>query len=206
MNACCSGCSAPPEASPSIVVTSRPSYCTASARHDRIRSPSTSTVQAPHAPWLQPFFVPKSSKCSRTKSSNETRASVGTGASRPLMIIDTPEPPFNELLTEATLLPFIPTKLGAAETSAGSRPRSPIGGPAIASIPATCGRSSVGRASASQAEGRGFETRRPLSRPRRTSHKLAANGHFGVSVQSVRPQASAGNGSPRAWAMISSLR
>jgi hypothetical protein len=27
-----------------------------------------------------------------------------------------------------------------------------------------------------------------------------------VSVQSLRPQASAGNGSPRVWAVISSLR
>jgi hypothetical protein len=33
----------------------RPSYWTASARQDKIRSPLTSTVQAP---WLHPFFVP----------------------------------------------------------------------------------------------------------------------------------------------------
>ena len=45
-------------ASPSIVVTDRPSYCTANAKQDRMRSPSTSTVHAPQAPWSQPFLVP----------------------------------------------------------------------------------------------------------------------------------------------------
>jgi hypothetical protein len=44
-----------------------------------------------------------------------------------LIIIDIPEPPFNELRTEATLPRFIPTKLQGANTSAGGRPapRSP---------------------------------------------------------------------------------
>src|SRR5436190_5984520 len=43
------------------------------------------------------------------------------------------------------------------------------------------GRSSAGRASASQAEGRGFETRRPLSGPRSVSHFLAANGCYSLA-------------------------
>src|SRR6201994_91263 len=93
MNACCNGCSRPSSVRPSTVVTSRPSYWTASAKQEMIRSPSTSTVQAPHAPWLHPFFVPYSSSCSRSKSSSDTRASVGTGTSRPLTMIDTADPP-----------------------------------------------------------------------------------------------------------------
>ena len=85
------------------------------------------------------------------------------------------------------------------------RPRSPLcltssGGPAAESQKAqavgigcaldrralqspTRGRSSVGRASASQAEGRGFETRRPLARPRTFSPDLAANDGFPAVVR-----------------------
>ena len=39
---------------------------------------------------------------------------------------------------------------------------------------------------ASQAEGRGFETRRPLSGPRRISQKLAANRHFWAQLDRSR--------------------
>src|ERR1700730_13965760 len=53
-------------------MTSRPSCWTASVRHERIRSPSTSTV---HAPWSQPFFVPVRCRWSRKASSRLTRGS-----------------------------------------------------------------------------------------------------------------------------------
>ena len=42
---------------PSIVVISAPSFMTASVRQELMRLPSTSTVQAPHWPWSQPFLV-----------------------------------------------------------------------------------------------------------------------------------------------------
>ena len=40
-----------------------------SVRQELTRRPSTSTVQAPHWPWSQPFFVPVRSRCSRSASS-----------------------------------------------------------------------------------------------------------------------------------------
>ena len=49
-------------ARPSIVVTSRPSAIAASVRQERTRRPSSSTVQAPHWPWSQPFLVPVSAE------------------------------------------------------------------------------------------------------------------------------------------------
>ena len=45
-------------ASPSTVVSERPSACTASIRHARTGSPSSCTVQAPHTPCSQPTWVP----------------------------------------------------------------------------------------------------------------------------------------------------
>src|SRR5215471_14240947 len=69
MNACWRGCNAPFLASPSMVVTVAPSFMTASTRHALTRRPSTSTVQAPHWPWSQPFLVPVRSKWSRSASS-----------------------------------------------------------------------------------------------------------------------------------------
>src|SRR5712672_1335164 len=52
-----------------MVVTCAPSFMTASARHELMRRPSTSTVQAPHWPWAQPFLVPVRSRCWRNASS-----------------------------------------------------------------------------------------------------------------------------------------
>ena len=69
MNACCNGCSTPSVARPSMVVISAPSFMTASVRQELIRRPSTSTVQAPHWPWSQPFLVPVRSRWSRNASS-----------------------------------------------------------------------------------------------------------------------------------------
>jgi hypothetical protein len=42
-----------------MVVTDRPSYWTARARHELIRSPSTSTVHAPQAPLIAPLLRPR---------------------------------------------------------------------------------------------------------------------------------------------------
>ena len=56
MKAAWIGWSRSPAARPSIVVTSRPSRVAVSVRHERTRRPSTSTVQAPHWPWSQPFL------------------------------------------------------------------------------------------------------------------------------------------------------
>ena len=52
-----------------MVVTSAPSFMTASVRQEMMRRPSTSTVQAPHWPWSQPFLVPVRSRWSRSASS-----------------------------------------------------------------------------------------------------------------------------------------
>ena len=48
-----------------------------------MRRPSTSTVQAPHWPWSQPFFVPVSFQCSRSASSSVVRVSSATWLVRP---------------------------------------------------------------------------------------------------------------------------
>ena len=58
---------------PSIVRTCRPDACTASVRQDSTRSPSSRTVHAPHAPWLQPSLVPVSPIRSRSRSSDDAR-------------------------------------------------------------------------------------------------------------------------------------
>jgi hypothetical protein len=61
-------------ARPSMVVTCAPSFMTASVRQELTRRPSTSTVQAPHWPWSQPFLVPVRSRCSRSASSRVVHA------------------------------------------------------------------------------------------------------------------------------------
>src|SRR3954454_12655499 len=87
MKAACMGCSSPPGASPSIVVTSWPSQVTASVRQASTRLPSTHTVQAPQVPWSQPFFDPVRSRCSRSRSSRLTRASTSANRVSPLTSI-----------------------------------------------------------------------------------------------------------------------
>ena len=85
------------------------------------------------------------------------------------------------------LLPFVPIGVEIPGATASARWRIPrrrenrprIVRPGPLASPATCGRSSVGRASASQAEGRGFETRRPLG-------GKAGNRAFLVLARSVR--------------------
>src|ERR1700730_7046634 len=69
MNACCNGWSVPSPARPSMVVTLAPSFITANVKQELTRRPSTKTVQAPHWPWSQPFFVPVRLRRSRKASS-----------------------------------------------------------------------------------------------------------------------------------------
>ena len=47
-NASCTGCRLAPSARPSMVVTERPSACTANTLQDFTALPSTMTVHAPH--------------------------------------------------------------------------------------------------------------------------------------------------------------
>jgi hypothetical protein len=49
-----------------------------------MRRPSTCTVQAPHSPRSQPFFVPVSASCSRKASSSVVRGSTVTVRGSPL--------------------------------------------------------------------------------------------------------------------------
>src|SRR3954453_7315958 len=110
MNACCSGASPSPSASPSTVTTSAPSSATpstrqaftrrpphpprgppapASPRQGSRRRPPTSTVQAPHWPCEHPFFVPVRSSVSRSRSSSEVRVSISTVRSVPFTVSET---------------------------------------------------------------------------------------------------------------------
>src|SRR5712692_2847841 len=70
------GCSSPPWANPSTVITSWLLACTANIKHERTLCPSTSTVQAPQAPCSQPRFVPVNPKSSRKTSASKRRGST----------------------------------------------------------------------------------------------------------------------------------
>src|SRR5947207_3912325 len=78
------GCSSLPFASPSIVRICCPSAASTSVRHETTRRPSTSTVQAPHCPWSQPFLVPVRPMCSRSASSTVVRESTFSDLLSPL--------------------------------------------------------------------------------------------------------------------------
>ena len=49
---------------------------TARVKQDKTRAPLTCTVQAPHAPWSHPFFVPINPKRSRKASKRVVRVSI----------------------------------------------------------------------------------------------------------------------------------
>src|SRR5689334_8796074 len=70
------GCRPPSGASPSIVVTSEPSACTANTVHALTASPLRRTVQAPHCEVLHPMWVPVSSKTSRKYWTSNRRGST----------------------------------------------------------------------------------------------------------------------------------
>src|SRR5437870_8408589 len=67
-----------------MVVTERPSTCTAKSEHDFTAAPSSRTVQAPH--WLvsQPTCVPVSPRVSRRKCTSRTRDSTERVSLTPL--------------------------------------------------------------------------------------------------------------------------
>ena len=58
-----------------MVTMLSPSCATASDRQELMRTPFTSTVQAPHWPWSQPFLVPVRPRWSRSASSSVVRGS-----------------------------------------------------------------------------------------------------------------------------------
>src|SRR4029450_4373919 len=75
MNACWTVDSPPfGPLSPSTVVTSAPSACTANMRHDRTARPSNITVHAPHTPCSHARWVPVRPRPSRRKSARVVRA------------------------------------------------------------------------------------------------------------------------------------
>src|SRR5207244_12239569 len=100
-NACCTGWSFPSCASPSMVVTERPSTCTAKSEHDFTAAPSSRTVQAPH--WLvsQPTCVPVSPSASRRKWTRSMRVSTSRVSATP----------FTLMLMELTAYPPPPPRL-----------------------------------------------------------------------------------------------
>src|SRR5262249_28504658 len=53
-------------------------------RHELTRLPSTRTVQAPHCPWSQPFFVPVKLRYSRNRSSKVVHGATSIRFSTPL--------------------------------------------------------------------------------------------------------------------------
>src|SRR6266446_9740490 len=84
MKAAWSGWSFSTDPTPSIVVILSSSCMTARVRHELIRRPSTSTVQAPHCPWSQPFLVPVRSRCWRNASSKVVHGATVSLRSTPL--------------------------------------------------------------------------------------------------------------------------
>ena len=84
-----SGWSSSPSASPSIVVSSRPSACAASSVHDFTDSPSSSTVQAPQLDVSHPTFVPVSPRVSRRKYTRSVRGSTSASRIAPLTVTET---------------------------------------------------------------------------------------------------------------------
>jgi len=69
-----------------FVVTADPDAVTASTRQEFTRRPSSSTVQAPHWPWSQPFLEPVRPRWSRSRSSRDVRWSSSLDRSTPLTI------------------------------------------------------------------------------------------------------------------------
>src|ERR1043165_8682040 len=73
---------------PSTVVTCLPATAPTGVRHERTGCPSSSTVQAPHCPSPQPYFVPvRSSSSRRTPSRLRSSSPAATRRLTPLMSI-----------------------------------------------------------------------------------------------------------------------
>src|SRR5215472_12736020 len=78
------GCSWPSFSSPSTVVISAPSACTASTVHDFTALPFSSTVHAPQYVVSQPTCVPVRSRSSRSNSTSSLRGSIWSSCGLPL--------------------------------------------------------------------------------------------------------------------------
>ena len=86
-NARCMGCSWPSgPASPSRVVTCRPSAWAARIVHDFTDSPSSSTVHAPQEVVSQPMLVAVSPAVSRRKCASSVRSSTSAATGAPFTI------------------------------------------------------------------------------------------------------------------------
>ena len=83
-NACCIGWSVPSRASPSSVVTSRPSARKAGTRQLWTGLPSSQTVQAPQSPASHPFFTPNQPR-SRSKGPQALTGARSAAKDLPLM-------------------------------------------------------------------------------------------------------------------------
>src|SRR5450759_2596439 len=84
MNACCTGCSVEPLATPSIVVTSVPSAWAGSTRQLSLGTSSISTMHAPHSPASHPCLVPVSRRSSRSTSISVAYGLTSSSRSWPL--------------------------------------------------------------------------------------------------------------------------
>src|SRR5262249_25196799 len=82
----CTGCSCSPWASPSMVVTSRPWASSAKIRQASTVLPSSSTVQAPPSPSLQPSLVPVRCSSSRSSCNSDWRGSIATSYGVPFTV------------------------------------------------------------------------------------------------------------------------
>ena len=85
MNFSCKGCRAPPSASPSTVLTSRPSASAPSTRQEQTRRPSSRTLQAPQSPVPQPSLAPVRPHLSRSESSRVSSGGQAKSTGSPLM-------------------------------------------------------------------------------------------------------------------------
>src|SRR5688572_7853808 len=86
---CWTGWRDPFRASPSIVVTSRPSAWTASIVHDLTAWPSRRTVHAPQSDVSQPTWVPVRPQTSRRNWTSSSRGSTSCSRVVPLTRIET---------------------------------------------------------------------------------------------------------------------
>src|SRR5262249_22296070 len=78
--------SSPPAPSPSTVVTSRPSVCTANIVQDLIGTPSSKTVHAPQLGGSHPTWGPVSPKFSRTRWTSRVLGSTSAPRTEPLTV------------------------------------------------------------------------------------------------------------------------
>ena len=67
-----------------MVNTLAPLTCSAKTLQDLVAAPSTSTVQAPHWAVSQPWWVPVSPSCSRSKSTSRVEGGTAKATGWPL--------------------------------------------------------------------------------------------------------------------------